>query len=521
MKLLDYINSKTNNAYEGFKLVSVIFDKSAKECTFKFLYRDECKEDDRVTLARLIKEYMGEEVGVIVKLKKAYIDDDLVKTVICNYISRHSSSISDGITKDDITVEIDGNITATISCNPFAFGYLSSLDAKSELLAYVQGFFFEPVYIELNKKDILDLETNDDDLILPEAFIMEEEGERKKTRYNKVKLTEGIEFKGINGNPIMIESVNPSMENMEIAGELLFLSEKTFESKRKDKDGNVIIKTYYSFVLKDATGRINVVYFPTKETIDTAKELLIEHTNVIVSGVAEEFNGRMNFKARYIGTCEILPEEEEKEEKVEIKKEPNENYIFVKPEPYIELAQDNFLAEKVEIGKYLYENDVVVFDIETTGLDALTCEIIEIGAVKISGGKITETFETLIKPKAHIPDEIVNLTGITDDMVKDCHNIKQILPDFYKFCYGTTIMAYNIDFDYKFINIAGMKQGLIFDMRQIDAMYLARAFIPGLKNFKLGTVCKRLGVSLENAHRAVHDATATAEVVIKLSPNIT
>lgn len=521
MKLLDYINSKTNNAYEGFKLVSVIFDRSAKECTFKFLYRDECKDDDRVTLAKYIKEYMGEEVGVIVKLKKAYIDNDLIKTVVCNYISRHCSSISDSITKDDISVEIDTTIGVTIACNPFAFGYLSSVEAKSELLAYVQGFFFETVYIELSKKDILDLETNEEDLILPEAFMLEEEGERKKTRYNRVKLTEGLEFKGIKGNPVMIESVDPSMEGLEIAGELLFLTEKTFESKRKDKDGNAQMRMYYSFVLKDATGRMNVVYFPTKETIDTAKELLVEHTNVIVSGVAEEFNGRMNFKAKYIGTCEILPEEEEKEEAVTIKKEPNENYIFVKPEPYIELAQDNFLAEKVEIGKYLYENDVVVFDIETTGLDALTCEIIEIGAVKISQGKITETFETLIKPKAHIPDEIVNLTGITDDMVKDCHNIKQILPDFYKFCYGTTIMAYNIDFDYKFINIAGMKHGLIFDMRQIDAMYLARAFIPGLKNFKLGTVCKKLGVSLENAHRAVHDATATAEVVIKLSPNIT
>jgi DNA polymerase-3 subunit alpha (Gram-positive type) len=81
-------------------------------------------------------------------------------------------------------------------------------------------------------------------------------------------------------------------------------------------------------------------------------------------------------------------------------------------------------------------------------------------------------------------------------------------------------MAYNIDFDYKFISIQGRKLGYIFDMKQIDAMYLARAFVPGLKNFKLGSVCKKLGVSLENAHRAVHDATATAEVVIKLNTHM-
>ncbi len=521
MKLLDFINKKTDNAYENFKLVSVIFDRSAKECTFKFLYKDCCKDDDRVVLARLIKEYLDEEITIVVKLKKAYVDVDLVKTVINNYASRHSGSIGDGILKDDIDVDISDNIVATISCNSFAFDYLSSPDAKADFLSYIQGFFFEPLYIDLKKKDLLEMDTSDDDLILPEAYMLEE-SEKKEIRYNKVKLDDEIKFKGINGNPIMIECVETSMESVEIAGELLFLNERTFESKRKDKDGNTQLKTYFSFTLKDETARMNVVYFPTKDTLELAKEILVEHKTVIVSGQAEEFNGRVNFKAKHIGLCEILPEEaEEATSVVEMKKQPNANYIFVKPEPYIELAQDNFLAEKTEIGKYLYDNDVVVFDIETTGLDALTCEIIEIGAVKIRAGKIVETFETLIKPKAHIPDEIVNLTGITDDMVKDCHGIKQILPDFYKFCYGTTIMAYNIDFDYKFINIAGMKLGYNFDMPQIDAMYLARAFIPGLKNFKLGTVCKRLGVSLENAHRAVHDATATAEVVIKLSPNIT
>ena len=82
-------------------------------------------------------------------------------------------------------------------------------------------------------------------------------------------------------------------------------------------------------------------------------------------------------------------------------------------------------------------------------------------------------------------------------------------------------MAYNIDFDYKFISIWGKKQGLIFDNKQMDALLLARLYVPGLKNFSLSTVCKKLGVSLENAHRAVHDAMATAEVVIKIGPNIT
>lgn len=523
MKILDYINSKTNNTYKDFKLVSVIFDKSEKECTFKFLYKDSCKDEDRETLSRLIKEYMDEDVSIVVKLKKAYVDDGLVKTIFNNYISRHNASLAENFSTDDIKVEIADTINVIISCGDFAYNYLSGSDVRADILSYVQGFFFEPVYIELNKKDVPRTEINEFDLIPAETFILEDAPEAKKIKYVKVKLLDDKDVEIFNNNAISIDSISTKMETAEIAGEVLFLNEKSFESKRKDKEGNSVIKHYFSFTLKDNSGRMNCVYFPTKDGFETTKAFLTENKTIIVSGTPEEFNGRVNFKVKNMADCEILPDEEVEEniEAVEFKKEPNEAYLFVKPEPYIELMQDNLFAVKDEVGQYLIDNDVVVFDIETTGLDALTCEIIEIGAVKIKNGRIAESFEVLIKPKGHIPDEIVNLTGITDEMVKDSPNIKQVLPDFYKFCYGTTIMAYNIDFDYKFINLAGLKQGYNFDMRQIDAMYLARAFVPGLKNFKLGTVCKKLGVSLENAHRAVHDATATAEVVIKLSPNIT
>jgi len=424
---------------------------------------------------------------------------------------------------DDIIVDISGNIGITISCSNFAYDYLNSAEVRTDILAFVQGFFFEPVYIELVRKDSEVQLVEEMDVLPVEMFALEDEKPEKTIKHLKVKLTEDYESKGINGNPISIDSLDASMGVTEIAGEVLFVTEKSFESKRKDKEGNAVVKQYYSFTLKDSSGKINCVYFPTKDCVDKVKEVLVEHKTMILSGTPEEFHDKMNFKVKYLGSCEIIPEDvvEETISEVEFKKEPNKDYLYVKPEPYIELMQDNFFAVKEEVGEYLLKNDVVVFDIETTGLDPLNCEIIEIGAVKIKGGRIAETFETLIKPKVSIPDEIVELTGITDDMVKDAPNIKQVLPDFYKFCYGTTIMAYNIDFDYRFINIAGIKQCYNFDMRQIDAMYLARAFIPGLKNFKLGTVCKKLGVSLENAHRAVHDATATAEVVIKLSPNIT
>ena len=81
-------------------------------------------------------------------------------------------------------------------------------------------------------------------------------------------------------------------------------------------------------------------------------------------------------------------------------------------------------------------------------------------------------------------------------------------------------MAYNIDFDYRFINSAGVKVGYKFTNSQVDAMYLARKEVKGAKNFTLSSICKRLGVSLEGAHRAINDATATAEVVKLISDNV-
>ena len=135
MKILEYINNKTNNAYKDFKLVSVIFDKSEKECTFKFLYKDTCKEDDRETLSRLIKEYMDEDVSIVVKLKKAYVDDGLVKTIFNNYISRHNASLAENFSTDDIKVEINDTINVIISCGDFAYNSLSGSDVRADILS--------------------------------------------------------------------------------------------------------------------------------------------------------------------------------------------------------------------------------------------------------------------------------------------------------------------------------------------------------------------------------------------------
>ncbi|MBE5966559.1 MAG: PolC-type DNA polymerase III, partial [Lachnospiraceae bacterium] len=162
------------------------------------------------------------------------------------------------------------------------------------------------------------------------------------------------------------------------------------------------------------------------------------------------------------------------------------------------------------------QNSFVVFDIETTGFSAMNDRIIEIGAVKVVGGEAVDTFSTFVNPEVPIPYEIEQLTSIRDDMVMDAPKIEAVLPDFLAFCEGSGLVAHNASFDVGFIKKNAERMGISIDFTVIDTVGLSRILLPELSRFKLNTVAKALKVSLENHHRAVDDAGATAEIFIKL-----
>ena len=157
----------------------------------------------------------------------------------------------------------------------------------------------------------------------------------------------------------------------------------------------------------------------------------------------------------------------------------------------------------------------VVFDIETTGFSPKLNKIIEIGAVKVENGVIVDKYSTFVNPKVPIPFEIEQLTSINDDMVIDAKPIEEILPEFMEFCQDAVMVAHNADFDMSFIKHNCKEQGIKKDFTILDTVALARNLLPSLHRFKLDTVAKALGVSLENHHRAVDDAGCTAEIFVK------
>lgn len=161
------------------------------------------------------------------------------------------------------------------------------------------------------------------------------------------------------------------------------------------------------------------------------------------------------------------------------------------------------------------DDTYVVFDIETTGFHAMSDSIIEIGAVKVVEGKIVDKFSSFVNPKRPVPFEIEKLTGITDAMLIDERVIEEVLPEFLAFCEDAIMVAHNADFDMGFIKENAKRQGVDWNPTYVDTVGLARTLLPALSRYKLDTVAKALKVSLENHHRAVDDAGATAEIFEK------
>ncbi|QDP40211.1 PolC-type DNA polymerase III [Radiobacillus deserti] len=159
----------------------------------------------------------------------------------------------------------------------------------------------------------------------------------------------------------------------------------------------------------------------------------------------------------------------------------------------------------------------VVFDVETTGLSAVYDTIIELAAVKVHNGEIIDRFESFANPHHPLSQTTIDLTGITDDMVKDAPEVEEVLKDFHEWMGDGILVAHNASFDMGFLN-AGFKKIDIPEAPNpvIDTLELARFLFPNLKNHRLNTLCKHLDIELTQHHRAIYDAEATGYLLWKL-----
>ncbi|MBB5323636.1 DNA polymerase-3 subunit alpha (Gram-positive type) [Anoxybacillus tepidamans] len=170
-----------------------------------------------------------------------------------------------------------------------------------------------------------------------------------------------------------------------------------------------------------------------------------------------------------------------------------------------------------EAHRLLAEDTFVVFDVETTGLSAVYNTIIELAAVKVKDGEIIDRFTSFANPHHPLSITTIELTGITDDMVKDAPDVEEVLREFHEWIGDSVLVAHNASFDIGFLN-AGLKKIGIPRVTNpvIDTLELARFLYPELKNHRLNTLCKKFDIELTQHHRAIYDAEATGHLLMRM-----
>jgi DNA polymerase-3 subunit alpha (Gram-positive type) len=185
------------------------------------------------------------------------------------------------------------------------------------------------------------------------------------------------------------------------------------------------------------------------------------------------------------------------------------------------LVNDGVPIAYNEDHRLLAEETYVVFDVETTGLSAVYDTIIELAAVKVYNGEIIDRFERFANPHHPLSATTIELTGITDDMVKDAPDVDVVLKEFAEWMGDCTLVAHNASFDMGFINVGFKKYGLPKPTNPvIDTLELARFLLPDMKNHRLNTLCKKFDIELVQHHRAIYDAEATGYLLAKMLKDV-
>ena len=165
-----------------------------------------------------------------------------------------------------------------------------------------------------------------------------------------------------------------------------------------------------------------------------------------------------------------------------------------------------------------FSDEIVCFDIETTGLKVTQEAITEIGAVRLRNGEIVETFQTFVDPERRLTPEIIGLTGITDEMLRGAPKLKDALTAFLAFAGDAPLAAHNAEFDISFIRAGCRKCSIPFEPTYIDTLILAQNLLPGLGKYKLDIVAEHLQLPQFNHHRASDDAVPVAQMLTKFFP---
>lgn len=494
-KILEFFE---RNNVNNLKLGEVVFEKNKKELFLTFLCEENAYENfskQKNEIEKLVKSYVGLDINYNIKISKAFLDEERLILAIKKYLKNHFVACFYSLK----------TITAKQKENAFeVIMSLSLTDAeiehvKQKIEEFLRNRYFYSFEITCNKSAV-----SQEGLVEHKNEILNNLLDPIMINKMKVNKVENIIGEIQDTSCYPYEYYKNPEENIFLCGKLEKIEEVEFTKKDGQTKG-----VRFALTVRCLDKVFNASFFPSKKNLEIAKTIE-SGIEIIMQGSLDNFNNSLSFKVKNLAKCVICEYEKPKKE---INREYG-NYRYVHPKEYVEINQANLFDSLVQ-KDYLQNNEFVVFDLETTGLDYKTNNVTEIGAVKIKNGRIVETFSSFVNPKQPISSEITRLTGITNDMVKDAPFFEDVLPDFYKFTKNSILVGQNIQFDFGFIDYYSRQIDYIFTNKMEDTMNIAKKHI-FLRNYKLKTISEALSVPLINAHRAINDALATAKVFIKL-----
>ena len=405
---------------KSLKLSSVEIDKNDRTILYNFICEETVEEELK---AKILKE--AEKISppafsyVLVKVKKIVGTKDLICMEIFKFINENFPSVAIFTKPTDVIVTEVGDVVK----------YLLKLDANTADYAN-RGGVIRKINEHLSRNfcanfvGFTEIKELDETVDLTSDDVFASQLEKVARRTITVQDVVVIDDRAMGDVATYIEDVTSG--SVTICGTICEMVEKTTKSN----------KPFFIIRIDDTTGRIGGAYFTKKYSLDKVRNLKVGDA-IIAMGTVGEYNGRANFTFEKINAC-TFPSDFVKKDKY--KKTAPLEYSLIFPSPATETVRVNSIFDcDVPIPQEVLDTEYVVFDLETTGLDVLTNGITEIGAVKIKGGNFVEEFQTLVKPDYPISKENTDLTGITEEMVKDAPKISAVIPDFMKFINGSVL----------------------------------------------------------------------------------
>ncbi|MGN0789332.1 MAG: exonuclease domain-containing protein [Christensenellales bacterium] len=505
--LIDQINELTENKYDFLRLNQAIVDKEKRSVELRFviprdvdteIWNDQAKID----ILQACKKIMPATFDVKIRYVKTAIDSDVVKRLVKDYFVKEYKALIGQYDESAIEIVIDGKkVKIVIPAYEHICEYCVKSGVKDALLDYLNSNMIADFKIEF--LPILDA-------AIPNANVSEDVYiDRGLVSVSNKKPIMG---NGVDLRPKYISRCTTLKAGVCVAG-------RVSEYKRCISNRGYI---FYKFTLNDSTESIKCIAF-TRGKKHGSLDCIENDNCLVVEGELQEDRDGKGYILRVdkADLCDVDFDGIIEAIKAAKEIEKNKNKAFV--QPMESHGKINLFDMSTPTCPLLKDNDVVVFDLETTGTDVRTDRIIEIGAVKITGGEIVSFYETLVDPKMKIPAGASQVNHIYDSDVAGAPYIEDCLGDFLDYCKDCYVVAHNGDgFDFLFIKRESEALGYRFDNKTFDTLTLARqaypyGSTPKLKNHKLGTLCKFLDIELVDAHRAYNDAEATAKLFIKLA----